>query len=122
MHDEATNPDPQVEPANPLELYFDPGNPRLRRDEQSASQERLLNVMISRFKVEELADSIVTSGFIEFDPMIACLEDQRTIVLEGNRRLAALKLLLDPTLAPEGSRRALAKPIRTTIRRTARSP
>ena len=104
MHDEATNPDAQVEPANPLELYFDPGNPRLRRDEQSASQERLLNVMISRFKVEELADSIVTSGFIEFDPMIACLEDQRTIVLEGNRRLAALKLLLDPTLAPEGSR------------------
>ena len=96
--------EPRVEYADAQELSLDPRNPRLRRDERGASQERLLEVMISRFKVEELADSIVTSGFIELDPIIACLEDDLRVVLEGNRRLAALKLLLNPALAPSRSR------------------
>ena len=104
MPDETSPTEPRMERADPRELHLDPSNPRLRRDERGATQERLLEVMISRFKVEELADSIATSGFIELDPIIACLEDKHRIVLEGNRRLAALKLLLNPSLAPSASR------------------
>lgn len=86
---------------NPLELNLDPKNPRLRREEQGTGQERLLEIMIERFKLEELGESIVTSGFVEFDPIIGCRGDEAIVVLEGNRRLAALKLLLRPELAPE---------------------
>ena len=101
-------PDLQYDEArlDPLELRLDPQNPRLRRDERGAGRERLLEVMVERFKLEELAESIVTSGFIEFDPIIAFREDDTSVtVLEGNRRLAVLKLLLNPQLAPTAKQR-----------------
>lgn len=104
----------KVESLDPRDLDLDPKNPRLRRDEQGADQRHLLQVMIDRFKVEELAESIVKSGFIGFDPILAYNGENSVIVLEGNRRLAAIKLLLNPELAPEASVRtwqALSRPL-----------
>lgn len=94
----------EVRALSPLDMLMDPNNPRLRREEQGSGQARLLEIMIERFKIEELAESIVTSGFAEFDPIIGCEEDGAVCVLEGNRRLAALKLLLKPDIAPEAGR------------------
>jgi hypothetical protein len=92
---------PSTHDFDPLsELLLDPKNPRLRRDEEGQSQEQLLEIMVRRFKIAELAESIVASGYLPFDPMIAYRDDASVYVREGNRRLAAIKLLLDPDLAP----------------------
>jgi len=89
---------------NPPDLLLDPHNPRLRSEEEGLLQPELLRIMVERFKVRELAESIVATGYLTFDPLIAYRDNNGVIVLEGNRRIAALKLLLDPSLAPERDR------------------
>ena len=67
--------------------------------------------MAEKFKLEELAESIVASGYRPFDPLIGARQKNQIVVLEGNRRVAAIKLLLNPDLGPEKIRprwRALA--------------
>src|SRR5262245_61087361 len=49
----------------------------------------------------ELVQSIATSGYVDFEPLVVLPEDGKLIVLEGNRRLAALKFLTNPELARE---------------------
>lgn len=46
----------------------------------------------------EVADSIVTRGYFPNEPLLAVKEDGRLVVVEGNRRLAALKALREPAL------------------------
>lgn len=94
----------QTKSVNPLDALLDPENPRLWRDERGLSQNRLIEVMLERFKIEELADSILASGFIGFDPIVGHEVDGSITVIEGNRRLTVLKLLLNPELAPESQR------------------
>jgi hypothetical protein len=87
---------------NPLtELELDPENPRLPRELKGATQTELLEIMISRFDVSSLAESIVSAGFLEFDPIAGFKTDSGRIrIREGNRRVAAAKMLLDPSLVP----------------------
>lgn len=89
------------EPVDPRTLLLDPHNPRLTLEEEGSSQDELLLILLRRFKVEELAQSIIASGYNSFDPIVAYRDSDAVIVREGNRRVATIKLLLDPTLAPE---------------------
>ena len=82
-------------------LELDPENPRLPKRYRGASQQELLEVLSGRFDVESLAEAIVTAGFLEQDPIAGYAHYDRIRVREGNRRVAAIKLLLDPALAPE---------------------
>lgn len=82
------------------ELHLDPFNPRLRKDEEASDQAALIAIMLSRFKIEEVAESILAAGWLDQDPLMAVEEDDEVRVVEGNRRLTAVKLLLDPGLAP----------------------
>jgi hypothetical protein len=93
-----------TEQHSPLSILLDPHNPRLSHAEEGQPQPNLLQTMLTRFKLEELAESIVATGYVPFDPLIAFRDGSDIYVLEGNRRIAALKLLLDPTLAPERHR------------------
>jgi hypothetical protein len=88
------------------ELVLDPDNPRLPAADQGASQPRLREILIERFKVTELAESIVTAGYNAFDPILGYQpkQDGKITVLEGNRRVATIQLLLDPELAPKAHR------------------
>lgn len=86
------------------ELQLDPYNPRLRKDEEGRREGALIEVMLDRFKIEEVAESIIAAGWLEQDPLIAVEEDGHTRVIEGNRRLTAVKLLVKPSLAPERRR------------------
>lgn len=84
--------------ANPLELLLDSRNPRLYGTEAygSSDQNKLLKTVWS-FGVEELVESISTSGFHGLEPLFAePRSDGRLVVVEGNRRLTALQLLLEP--------------------------
>jgi hypothetical protein len=90
----------QERTASPVELQLDPYNPRLTRDEEGSSQSKLLEIMVRRFNIDELAESIIAIGFQPFDPILVARERGKLVVLEGNRRIAALKLLLRPEDAP----------------------
>jgi len=48
--------------------------------------------------VDEVALSIASNGYFEHEPLFASREDGELVVVEGNRRLAAVKLLLDGEL------------------------
>jgi hypothetical protein len=83
--------------AKVVDLRFDPHNPRLPED-VDRTQNDMFAFIVREIGVDDLLDSISASGVIEADPMIArpALPDEdadHLYVIEGNRRLAALKLL-----------------------------
>jgi len=75
------------------DLYFDPLNSRIGDSERNASQDQLLKVLWRDFAVDEIALSIASNGFFQYEPLFASKEKGRLVVIEGNRRLAAVKLL-----------------------------
>ena len=84
---------------SPLAILLDPRNPRLSDAEQESSQNDLIRIMLRSFRIEELAESILASGYLPFDPLVGYQDGESIVVREGNRRITALKLLLDPSLA-----------------------
>lgn len=82
------------------DLLLDPENPRLPEDLQGADQPELLRYLNDETVLEEIIRSLNDNGFFEHEPLIAYEDDELEgyVVLEGNRRLAALKVLLG---APE---------------------
>ncbi len=77
-------------------LQLDTNNPRINYDGKSLNQTQIMEYLIANEKVYELAKKISEEGyFIGEDPII-CIENNKKVVLEGNRRTAALKLLQDP--------------------------
>jgi hypothetical protein len=83
---------PESEPVPVGELNLDPKNPRLTGEEYSvADQEKILKRLWNEFNVSEITDSIFASQqFWNHEPLIAAIE--------GNRRLAAVQLLLSRRL------------------------
>lgn len=96
--------DNQIEfvPLNRLQL--DPRNPRLTKAEQETaqSQAELLKVIDREYDPLTIAESIGEHGYFASEPMIV-LDDGNDMltVLEGNRRLAALKGLADPDVSEQ---------------------
>lgn len=82
-------------------LLLDPENPRIPPNEEDLSQGELLAELIKHDQVYELAKKIVNNGYYTDESLITTPRDGRLIVLEGNRRVAALKSLLSPDAAPE---------------------
>ncbi|MBK9715418.1 MAG: hypothetical protein IPO81_29670 [Kouleothrix sp.] len=88
----------EIQYATTDELYLDPLNPRLGRSNTNPklSQERILDLM-QDWTLDELAVSFLESGFWPQEALIVVEEmlygKVRLIVIEGNRRLAALKYL-----------------------------
>lgn len=80
------------------DLYFDDQNPRLSADDLG-SQEAIVRALWREYSVDELVQSLAANGFFRHEPLLATEEDGRLVVVEGNRRLAALKLLTDPEIA-----------------------
>lgn len=85
--------------ANVDELFLDPLNPRLGRINmrQDAPQEEVLDMM-DNWTLDELAISYLESGgFWIQEALLVVIEElngeECLVVVEGNRRLAALKLL-----------------------------
>lgn len=75
-------------------LLFDPHNPRLPGD-FAQDQQQIFRFLVEEIGIEDLLNSMASSGAIEGDPMIARPAERpdEFYVIEGNRRLAALKLL-----------------------------
>jgi hypothetical protein len=89
----------QIEYARLSDLYLDPKNPRLGREmiQRDLTQRQVLEAM-SDWTLEELAVSFLESGtFWVQEALLVTREDlngrERLVVIEGNRRLAALMYL-----------------------------
>ena len=82
------------------ELRLDPQNPRLPASIQQESQEALLHRIAEEYNAIEVARSIAVHGYFPSEPLIVIQqEDEVNVVVEGNRRLAALAILNEPDLA-----------------------
>ena len=76
-------------------LKLDLRNPHAP-DEQFASEDEILEYLLDFVDLDELIQSILSSGWLDYEPLIVL--DHDNIVLEGNRRLAALRMLRDGEL------------------------
>ena len=85
----------------PDDLHFDFRNPRIAEFEISnkAPEEEILKILWDVMGAEEIVLSIISSGFFSHEPLIAINEDGKNVVIEGNRRLAAIKCILNPAMA-----------------------
>lgn len=85
----------------PLQLSFDKTNPRYTPDKRPGNDTDLAVVQYLDRTADlgELVDSISASGYIDIEPLIVTPRGDDLTVLEGNRRLAALRVLLLPEIA-----------------------
>lgn len=81
-------------------LQLDPLNSRIPPERRSNNQRQLLHALLEHEDVKGLASSISKLGLFPSDRLIVEATGRQYTVLEGNRRLAAIKLLLNPELAP----------------------
>lgn len=106
-------------------LDLDPSNPRLPKDLRDKGQTEILSILKRYFDLDELAYSMAENGYFDEEPLVAVpidmppefkdqdpvqfLQDDsylaylqndstRFTVVEGNRRLATVTLLLSPDL------------------------
>ena len=82
------------------DLAFDIQNPRLAEFElgKSPSESEVVDILWTSMDVREVMLSIAASGYFPHEPLIVTQEGGKTVVIEGNRRLAAVKILLNPSL------------------------
>ncbi len=83
-----------VQLISPDDLLLDAHNPRLTEFNLNvADQEEILRVLWRDKEVSELVDSIAFNGYWQQEVLFAVKENNNMVVVEGNRRLAAVKLL-----------------------------
>lgn len=90
-----------IAPVNKLaveNLTFDLTNPRLPEFDltHSSTEMDVIKVLWNAMDVRELVLSIAASGFFIHEPLIVFQENEKNVVIEGNRRLAAVRILLEP--------------------------
>lgn len=80
-------------------LKFDPKNPRLPSSVEGSDETTVINWMVSENNIIELMGSIGQKGYFPGEPLLVVPDGNgKYEVIEGNRRLCATKLLLNPQL------------------------
>ena len=78
-------------------LKLDVKNPRFSyQSTKEMNQTEIVKYLITNYAVYELAKSIAINGYLLNEEPIVCKEGDYYVVLEGNRRIAACKILLNP--------------------------
>lgn len=78
-----------------VDLLYDPQNPRLGGAAKNKTQEQIQKYLEGQpHYALELVGSIVENGFLPYEPLIVRQEDNKFVVIEGNRRLAAVRSIL----------------------------
>ena len=94
-----TLPKSRLEYLSVKQLQFDPNNPRFYRGDETDFPDatEVVELMLEGESVIDLVYSIGQQGFFDAEPLIVVEQDKDNgkayIVVEGNRRLAALKIL-----------------------------
>lgn len=79
-------------------LHLDAKNPRLGRETSARAPREIIQYLFEHDKALEVAQSIATRGYFPNEPLLVIKENDQLVVVEGNRRLAALKALREPGL------------------------
>ncbi|MDB5165922.1 MAG: hypothetical protein JWM00_812 [Candidatus Saccharibacteria bacterium] len=82
-----------------VNLKLDPKNVRL--DIDNPSQDAIIQDLFKNEDAMQIVESIAQNGFFNQEMPIITEEGGDTIVLEGNRRISALKAILNPKLVPQ---------------------
>jgi hypothetical protein len=90
-----------------VNLKLDDQNPRLPgvTPTQTQTQPKIIDYLVEHEGVFELAKAIATKGYLLNEEPIVCKENNKFVVLEGNRRVAACKLLVNPDLIKSKTKR-----------------
>ena len=93
----------KITPMKVSDLAFDLKNPRLPEFglTDKSTETEVIKVLWEAMDVKELVMSIAASGFFRHEPLIVAQETRKNVVIEGNRRLAAVKVLLEPALVKD---------------------
>ncbi|MBL7841924.1 MAG: hypothetical protein JNJ75_17385 [Cyclobacteriaceae bacterium] len=91
------------------DLFLDDQNWRFPPHLHGLAQPQLLEALIDEYDVYEIASSIEENGFYPHESLVVVLEKGKYIVLEGNRRLAACKALLQPEKLSDSNRTRFTK-------------
>ncbi len=76
-------------------LDFDPSNPRFGGSMENRKQEEIQKALFEApYFASELVDSFLKNGFIDYELLVVRREGQHYTVIEGNRRLAAIREIL----------------------------
>lgn len=89
----------QAVPAPVGSLVLDRMNPRLVNGAENATDEEIVRRFYRADDLGELLQSIAANGYLDIEPMIVVQENGQLVVLEGNRRLAAIRLFREPSFA-----------------------
>lgn len=83
-------------------LLFDPQNPRFPRPGTGDNDGDAIRWMLDNANIIELMNSIGEQGFFVGEPLVVVPSKEigKFDVVEGNRRLTAVRLLRNPELAP----------------------
>ena len=97
------------------QLAFDVRNPRLAEFSESPIQNEMdiMKILWDTEDVQELVSSIAASGFFRHEPLIVVEESDKYVVIEGNRRLAAVRAIRNPEVARQV--RANIPPVSTDL-------
>ena len=79
-------------------LFLDEKNPRLGQETSVQAPREIIQYLFDHDKALDIAQSIATHGYFENEPLLAIHDGNHYVVVEGNRRLAALKALKQPGL------------------------
>lgn len=90
------------------DIFLDVNNPRfssttLMGKDRIATQQDIISYLLRYGKLLELTDSISNNNDLYAEEWLSCVinPEGQVIVLEGNRRIAACKIMSDPSLIPE---------------------
>lgn len=106
-----------IENINIQNLRFDHRNPRISEFgvTQNTSQQEILQILWDEMAVNELVYSIVTNGYWNYEPLIVLKNEMNYIVVEGNRRLAAVMIIHNEAVIEGSIPKNIKNRITTTL-------
>jgi hypothetical protein len=82
------------------ELHCDPHNVRLETTDARVESD-IIGDLFANERALELVEAICKVGYLTHDLPVALMRGDQYVVVEGNRRLAALKAIQNPMLVPD---------------------
>ena len=82
------------------QLHLDPRNVRLELESDAPEPDIMLDLFRNE-KALSLVEGIVRVGYLTHEVPVAVRRDRKLVVVEGNRRVAALKAIQNPYLVPD---------------------
>lgn len=113
----------EIQTIDTSKLDFDPENPRFYRlNEQAGSDTAVVEEMLDDESVQDLMLSIGEQDYFPGEPLLVVKKGKSYIVVEGNRRLAAVKLLNGELKSPKKKEKSVQLILNEAIHKPTKLP